>query len=455
MNNPSVLPDENTDQLLKAAQDSQRSVLNAVELALSIGDFQKQVDQPIESLDFIKLTANRINEIIQFDIHAIYYVDQHTADMSLAYPDDTRDELAHQFEYLVEHGYIAWALKEPRGIMVYSHDRRYRILLHVMATYSRIRGLFIGLLPIKSKKLPHGALQALSLLLRNAANTMESLEYIDLFKRQNAELHMKVDEKVEELRRRDNQLLNAQKLDAIATLAGGVAHQYNNALFALTGNLDLLRLGSRQGRDVNRFVDHIDDIVQKMKDLTLKLLAYARGGKYMPKTISVNKLVDDVLAGFKKTIKTDIELVLNLPSDPFFVHVDETQMQLVLSAIIINATEALEDRGRIRIYAEKVSVEISSQEDTPEPAPGNCALIRISDNGPGMDETIQQRIFEPFFTTKFQGRGLSMAAVHGIIKNHHGSISVESEIGSGTTVSIYLPLANDPGQAAVEMDQHE
>jgi signal transduction histidine kinase len=442
MANTSVSHNENQDQPARDAQEARRTVFNAIELALSLGDFQKQIDQPIDPQQFIELTAERIDEIIRFDMRAVYFVDQTSANMGLSWfsPTELKTELEDQFEQLIDRGYVAWALKEQRGVTVYSKDGRYRILMHVIATYSRIRGLFIGLVRADDKHIPDGALQALSLLLRNAANALESLEYIEMFKRQNAELHVKVDQKVSELRQRDTQLLNAQKMDAIATLAGGVAHQYNNALFAMTGNLDLLRLGIREGQNIDRFIDHIDIIVQKMKDLTLKLLAYARGGKYMPKTISINKLVEEVLVGLKKTFKENIELILNLPSEPHYVHVDETQIQLALSAIVINATEALEKGGRITVEAEAVKGMSRKDELQQEQISGDCVAIKISDNGPGMDETTRQRIFEPFFTTKFQGRGLSMAAVYGIVNNHHGSITVDSEIGSGTTVHIYLPV---------------
>jgi len=444
MGDSSVSPIENQDQMLRAVEEKQRSVFNAIELVLSIGDFQKQVDHPIELQEFVKLTADRINQIIRFDVSAIYIVDQETSDIKLysCIPSESKNELENQMQFLIEHGYIAWALREQRGIMVYSNDVRYRVLLHAMATYSRIRGIFVGLFPVKSKRFPNASLQALSLMLRNAANALESLEYIEMYKRQNAELHTRVDEKVGELRRRDLQLLNAQKMDAVAALAGGVAHQYNNALFALTGNLDLIRLGITDSQEIEKCIDRIDSLTQRMNDLTLKLLAYARGGKYKPQTITINALVENALKELEKPLEGITDLVLMPPSDTFFVHVDVTQMQLALSAIVTNATEAIEQDGRISISWEKLPIEASTQEPFLEQAPGDYVVLGISDNGRGMDDITRQRIFEPFFTTKFHGRGLSMAAVYGIVKNHDGLISVESEAGKGTTVRIYLPMAN-------------
>lgn len=430
--------------MLLAAEERQRTVLNAIELALSFGDFQKLVDHPISVQEFLKLTVDQVNQIIRFNASAIYLVDQKTSDIKLSYcvPVKSNNAIENQMAFMIDNGYIAWALREHRGIIVYSNDVRYRVLIHAIATYSRIRGIFLGLLPIKSKRIPSASLPALSLILRNAANALESAEYINLYKRQNAELHKRVAVKVAELRRRDLQLLNAQKMDAVSALAGGIAHQFNNALAALIGNLDLIRIGIIKHQEIGKFIDRIDSIAQRMADLTLKLLAYARGGKYKQQRISVNALVVKTLKGMKKTFAEITEPEIKAPSDTYFVDVDVTQMQLVLSAIVTNAIEAIEPGGRIRISWEKLPIGAISKDLLLEKTAEDYVALQIRDDGRGMDDITRQRIFEPFFTTKFNGRGLSMAAVYGIVKNHQGSILVESQVGKGTTVRIYLPVAN-------------
>ena len=441
-----VLKVDGPVQQLRTAEAKNRFILNVMEQVLSFGDFQKQVDQPIEPHDFIKLAVARINEIIQFDISAMYFVDQQTSVLErvCCFPGELQKELEAQFEALIEGGYVAWALREKRGIMVYSADKRYSVLLHVMATYARIRGLFVGLFPVNSNRLPDGSLQALSLVLRNAANALESNEYLGMFQRQNAELQTKVDQKVEELRQKDQQLLNARKMDAIVTLAGGVAHQYNNALAVLVGNLDLMRFEIDQGKDLVKSFERIEAVSQKMHDLTYKLLAYARGGKYKPETVLIEMIVERALIGIGKSAENPFDLELALPADTYYVKVDMTQMQLALEAVLTNAIEAIESGGRILIGAEKVSI----PESTPggpqmDLASGDYVVLRVTDNGKGMDESTRQCIFDPYFTTKFTGRGLSMAATYGIVKGHSGEISVESEMGKGTTVKIYLPMATE------------
>lgn len=432
------------DHVLLAAEKKQRTFFNAVEMALSIGDSQKQADHPIDIQEFYRLLVDHINQTIPFNAGALCIVDQETSDIRLdaCVPVKSTNEIEKHLAFLIENGYIAWALRENRGIMVYSKDGRVSIMLHAMNTFSRIRGIFIGLLPVKSKRLPDASLQALTLMLRNAANTLESLEYMDLYKRQNAELQTRVDEKVDQLRKRYLQRFNGQKLDAISALAGGVAHKYNNALSALIGNTDLIRLAISDGKEIDKYLDSIDALAHNMADLTLKLLAYARGGKYKPQSISVDELVTKALTGLKKLPEGITAPAIKSHFEECYVHVDLTQMQLALSAIFANAVEAIEPGGHIDICWEKLPGAAISQEHDFEDKTGAYVALEIRDDGRGMDEITKQRIFEPFFTTKFHGRGLSMAAVYGIVKNHKGDIIVESELGQGTTVRIYLPETN-------------
>jgi signal transduction histidine kinase len=423
------------------SQLSHRSVLNTIETMLTFSDAQKQIDQTIDSQDFIRLIVQRINDIIKFDASAIYFVDQETSDIELisCVPPAFSGELETQFEALIERGYVAWALKERRGIAVYTNDARYRVVLHAMATFSRIRGIFVGLHSTTANNLTGAPLQVLTLVLRNAANALESLEYIKMMQRRNAELSTIVAEKVGELRRRDSQLLNAQKMDAIATLAGGVAHKFNNTLFALTGNLDLLKLDVINHPEHRKLIDRMDTIIKTMADQNQKLLAYARGGKYRPQKISLKDLVTTVLDGLQPAFKEGISLVFAPNSNSGSVCVDISQLQLSIAAIVTNAIEALEKGGKIRISTECVSVRSDTR---PDLMPGDYLLLRISDNGPGMNDATKERVFEPFFSTKFEGRGLSLAAVYGIMKSHNGLVRIDSKQNHGTTVRLYLPVAD-------------
>lgn len=446
MKQPVIPPVAEKERLLRAAEERQRLVSQAIEAALAIGDLSKEAQNPVTAKEFIQLTAERINAIISFEACGFFVVDQTNADIELLWSssDDVLDRLDRQMEYLIEQGYTAWAVREPRGIVVYSHDQLYRVLLHPLATYSRVRGVFVGLYPVRGNRWPHGARQAVSLILRNAAGALESLEYHALARRREAEMNSTIARRVDELHRRDQQLANARKLDAIGELAGGVAHQFNNALMVLTGNLELIKMGLPEMSELQKQIGRIDEAAKRMQDLAAKLLAYARGGKYVTRSVPVRTLIEDALAELKVKQAGALEFDLQLPDDLWCVAVDTTQMRLVLSAIVTNAVEAMEKGGLLRISVKKHTF-VANGPDLPIGlSPGVYVLIRIEDDGDGIPENIKNRIFEPFFSTKFTGRGLSLAAVYGIVQNHHGAVSVDSVEGKGTTVCLYLPLADVP-----------
>ncbi|HVO84525.1 MAG TPA: response regulator [Syntrophobacteria bacterium] len=234
-------------------------------------------------------------------------------------------------------------------------------------------------------------------------------------------------------------LLEAQKMDAIATLAGGVAHQFNNALMGITGNIELLKRIDPKTDKMNHIFDSMYDSARRMAHLTDQLLAHARGGKYNPRTISLNECVKDTLPLISHAMAPSIQVYTDFADNISVVKADLTQIQIVLSAIIANATEAVEGRGHICITTRNERIEEESVKEHPGSEKGSYVCLEVEDNGKGMDEKTKARVFEPFFTTKLQGRGLGMAAVYGIVTNHNGWIELDSELGKGTVVRIYLP----------------
>lgn len=234
-------------------------------------------------------------------------------------------------------------------------------------------------------------------------------------------------------------LQQAQKMEAIATLAGGVAHQFNNALAVIMGNLELIHIDGLKDEKLDLYLKPINQAGQKMVQLTGQLLAYARGGKFQTQTIGAYQFVSEALLLVKHSIAPHIELKIDLDKATAHIEVDQTQMQMLLAAILSNASEAIEGHGRININLTNTHVNEKECRRYPGLKSGQQVLLRIADNGKGMNEQTRNRIFEPFFTTKFQGRGLGMAAVYGIVKKHGGYVYVDTTPGEGTTVSIYLP----------------
>jgi signal transduction histidine kinase len=231
------------------------------------------------------------------------------------------------------------------------------------------------------------------------------------------------------------QLQHGRQIQAIATLAGGIAHQFNNALAVISGNLELLQAGGAAS-DARRW-EALRSSTTRMSRLTDQLLAYALGGKYRPKRFSANHLIHEVMDAKKIDPDHSPRMVAELAADILLVTGDTTQIVMVLEAVLANALEAMEGMqdGVLKISTRNQRIEGGEMVMTP----GLYVVIRIEDNGVGMEAEAIERIFEPFYTTKIFGRGLGMAAAYGIVTNHDGMITVESELNAGTGVTIYLP----------------
>jgi PAS domain S-box-containing protein len=247
-------------------------------------------------------------------------------------------------------------------------------------------------------------------------------------------------------------LFKKQKDESIGTLAGGIAHDFNNLLMAVLGNAELLQMhfnksGSGQLNELSGEIIHASE---KMAKLTRQLLGYARGGKYLPRKIAVNEIIDRALKESEIVRSADINIAVDIAEEVWPVYADMEQIVQVFSNIISNAFEAMGDQGTFEVKVENVTRDAwicGVQDQHPG---GDYVLLQFSDNGPGIEQSVLDKIFEPFFTTKFLGRGLGLAAADGIIKNHGGCIVVESAVGEGVTVNVFLPRCDQEQDAAAD-----
>jgi two-component system, cell cycle sensor histidine kinase and response regulator CckA len=244
---------------------------------------------------------------------------------------------------------------------------------------------------------------------------------------------------VTEKERLERQLQQAQRMEAIGTLAGGVAHDFNNLLMGIQGNASLILLDVDENHPHHEKLKNIETYVKNGADLTKQLLGYARGGKYEVKPTDLNELVKKSSEMFVRT-KKEISIHTKYQEEIWSVEVDQGQMEQVLLNLYVNAWQAMPAGGRLYIQTENVTFD----EKFIKPLSlefGEYVKLSVTDTGVGMGQATQQRIFDPFFTTKDMGRGtgLGMASAYGIIKNHGGIITVSSEKGEGTTFEIYLP----------------
>lgn len=243
-----------------------------------------------------------------------------------------------------------------------------------------------------------------------------------------------------ERKRLEARLRQAQKMKAISTLAGGIAHRFNNYLSVITGGIDILETHFADDEALTDFTKDMKDSAVKMTELAAKLLAFARAGKYHPQIISLNDFVRETLPLIQPIFSSTIQVDTDLSDDIINVKADLTQMQMALSDVLTNALEAIEKKGRIRIACSRKIISEQTARHMPGFKPGGYACLTVTDNGRGMDEETKNQVFEPFYTTKFTGRGLGMAATYGFVKNHDGYITVDSNLGHGTKVTIFLPV---------------
>jgi PAS domain S-box-containing protein len=232
----------------------------------------------------------------------------------------------------------------------------------------------------------------------------------------------------------------SRKLEAIATLAGGVAHQFNNALTGLMGNIELLEMELGPAKNIGNYFKSMLGLSERMSRLTQQLLAYARGGKYNPCDVELGQLIKSSLELIRHRLPSEIELEVDLSARQDLVNVDIAQLQMVLLALYENAVEALEKGGRISISTQETCFAVEEIADHPNRRPGPHICLIVQDNGCGMSKETESKIFDPFFSTKFIGRGLGLSAAYGIIANHNGWIDASSARGEGTDIRVYLPL---------------
>jgi PAS domain S-box-containing protein len=245
----------------------------------------------------------------------------------------------------------------------------------------------------------------------------------------------------EEKKLLEAQLRQAQKMEAIGTLAGGIAHDFNNLLMAIQGNASLMLFDLDQKHEHFDRLRNIEKLVDSGSRLTAQLLGYARKGRYEVRPIDLNLLVKDACETFNRT-KKEIRITQHFDKHLAAIEADAGQIEQVLMNLLVNAADAMRGGGKVTIRTSNTTHE-DMKGKLYNPKPGKYVLLAVSDTGIGMDEKTQERIFEPFFTTKEMGRGtgLGLASTYGIIKGHGGFIDVESQPGKGATFYIYLPAS--------------
>ncbi|MDB5594145.1 MAG: histidine kinase [Hyphomicrobiales bacterium] len=264
----------------------------------------------------------------------------------------------------------------------------------------------------------------------------------------NATLEQQVEERTRSLRLNEEQLRQAQKMEAVGQLTGGVAHDFNNLLQIVCGNLETLQrnLPHEQAR-LRRAADHAMTGARRAASLTQRLLAFSRKQPLDPKPVDINTLVGGMSELVHRTLGETIAIETVLSAGLWRVEVDSNQLESTLLNLAVNARDAMITGGKLTIETANAHIDDNYTSAHVEVAPGQYVVICVSDTGTGMDAATMQRVFEPFFTTKDPGKGtgLGLSQVYGFVKQSGGHVKLYSEIGEGTTVKVYLPRYHGPG----------
>jgi signal transduction histidine kinase/CHASE3 domain sensor protein len=247
----------------------------------------------------------------------------------------------------------------------------------------------------------------------------------------------------------ERRLREAQKLEAIGKMTGGVAHDFNNMLTVITGTTEALVARLKSQPDLVAVARLIDDAAERCGELIKHLLAFARKQPLRPHNVDINKAVLDIAKLLRPTLGQQIEIGTVLGKDVMPAHIDPSQLANAVVNMALNARDAMPDGGKLLLETSNVGVDEAYAAANPDMQAGPYVMLAISDTGNGMKAEVRERVFEPFFTTKDigQGSGLGLSMVYGFVKQSGGHIKIYSEEGQGTTIRLYLPPARGPAEA--------
>ncbi len=255
----------------------------------------------------------------------------------------------------------------------------------------------------------------------------------------------------------ESQLRQAQKMESVGRLAGGVAHDFNNMLSVILGNTEMAMEKVDPDQPLYTHLTEIHSATERSADLIRQLLAFARKQTIAPRVLDLNETVEGMLKMLRRLIGENIDLVWMPGAEVWPIKVDPSQIDQIMANLCVNARDAIDGVGRVTIETENATLDEAYCYNYPELAPGEYILLIMSDDGCGMDKETMNVLFEPFFTTKDPGKGtgLGLATVYGIVKQNGGFINVYSEPGQGTTFRIYLPRHTARGDETLKASSTE
>jgi signal transduction histidine kinase/ActR/RegA family two-component response regulator len=274
-------------------------------------------------------------------------------------------------------------------------------------------------------------------------------------KRYAALLKKQVEERTQQLEAAHQQLMQAQKMQAIGTLAGGIAHDFNNILAVIMGKAELMRDELPPGNQMRNDAETIVNVVERGAELVKQILTFSRQSKSVRKPIKPGNIIKDSLSLLRSILPSTIEIHQDIRVTSTRLLADATQIRQIVMNFGTNAAHAMREKGGVLgVKLEEISLDAGACKKYDDIKPGDYLELMVSDTGHGMPPEVMKRIFEPYFTTKKtgEGSGMGLAVTHGIVKSYCGDISVHSEIGKGTTFLVLLPCIRDTEKQEIEPD---
>jgi signal transduction histidine kinase/ActR/RegA family two-component response regulator len=431
----------------------------------STSDFQADLNRDKSAKGIFAATLKQLARLFPFQgMGLLESKEDNSFALTMCEPSSCRDELSVDIDRSIMDGTFAWALNQT--VTVPASGGNHTLIFHVIATQTRVRGMFIGRLAGKPDQIDPPSLNALSNVLLNTAYALESGALYSMLREHLQGLEQKVQERTAELlaardmaeagalelkaaneqirreiverKRAEDELLRAQKLESLGVFAGGIAHDFNNILTAILGNLSFARMQLSPSHAIFRRLEECEKATVSATDLTRQLLTFARGGEPVKALIDSASLIREATTFVLRGLK--VRSVLDLADGLWCVEADCGQLSQALHNLLINAAQAMCDGGEVKVSGVNETLEAGNQQMLP---PGAYVKIIVEDHGCGIPQENFGRIFDPYFTTKSQGSGLGLASVYSIVKRHGGTVAVASSVGVGSSFTIYIPASPD------------
>lgn len=435
-------------------------------------EVSKRLGASLDLKNVLQATVDGVIKLVGLDTAAVYLLEGETLylwatspPLPTNFPDNLRIAPLAEHPHIRhaissrEHFYVQDITKESltQAERMATEQRNLRTLLYVpLIVDAKTIGAFIvgsanNTCPISDAEIDLSRTLAnlAALAVRNAQLYKDGQKYA-------AQLEQTLVERIrveEEQKNLQSQLVQAQKMESVGRLAGGVAHDFNNMLSVIVGHAELALGQLDPSHSVFSDLKQIHKAAQRSTNLTHQLLAFASRQTVIPKLLDLNDVISEMLKMLRRLIGEDINLIWTPGADLGLVKMDPVQMDQILANLCVNARDAISGVGKITIATSNAVFDESYCAANPEFLPGKYILIRVSDNGCGIDEDIQGSIFEPFFSTKKEqkGTGLGLSTVYGIVKQNKGFITIDSTPGQGATFNIYLARHEaDEGKVHVE-----